>query len=72
MILAKEGALAWAEEGAAIDFVRDAFGHLKAIAADTGGQVLLRFANIRPDVGVVDAHVQGPFIAAAQTRRWER
>ena len=27
-------------EGAAIDFVRDAFGHLKTIAVDKGGRAL--------------------------------
>ena len=36
VILSDEGAKALMMEGAAIDFVRDAFGHLKAIAADNG------------------------------------
>ena len=35
-----------AKESAAIDFVRDAFGHLKAIAVDDGGQALLKAANV--------------------------
>ena len=36
VILSDEGAKALSVESAAIDFVRDAFGHLKAIAADKG------------------------------------
>jgi catalase len=59
-------------ESAAIDFVRDAFGHLKAIAADKGGQSLLRKANVRSDAGVVDANAKDAFIAAAKTRQWDR
>jgi len=30
------------KESGAIDFVRDAFAHLKAIGVDCGGQALLR------------------------------
>jgi catalase len=59
-------------EGAAIDFVRDAFGHLKAIAVDKGGQALLKSANVGRDAGVVDADDKDAFIAAAKTRQWER
>ena len=32
-------------EGAANDFVRDAFDHLKAIAADNGAQALVKTAS---------------------------
>jgi hypothetical protein len=59
-------------EGAAIHFVRDAFGHLKAIGADQGGHVLLRSANVTRDAGVVDASDDDAFIAAAKTRQWDR
>ena len=59
-------------ESAAIDFVRDAFGHLKAIAVDKGGQALLRTANIAQDAGVVDANDKNAFITAAKTRQWGR
>ena len=72
VILSDAGAKALANEGAAIDFVRDAFGHLKAIAADHGGQALLKAANIGHDAGVVDASHKDAFIAAAKTRQWER
>ena len=72
VILSDKGAKALAMESAAIDFVRDAFGHLKAIAVDKGGQVLLKIANVEPDAGVVDADNKDAFIAAAKTRQWDR
>ena len=72
VILSDKGAKALSMEGAAIDFVRDAFGHLKAIAADQGGQALLKKANVGQDAGVVDANDRNAFIAAARTRQWDR
>ena len=72
VILSDEGAQALSVESAAIDFVRDAFGHLKAIAVDKGGRVLLKTANIRQDAGVVDANDKEAFITLAKTRQWDR
>jgi catalase len=72
VVLSDSGAAALSGEAAAIDFVRDAFGHLKAIAFDHGGQALLQKAGIAPDAGVVNAHDTGAFIAAAKTRQWDR
>jgi len=72
VILSDEGAKALSMESAAIDFVRDAFGHLKAIAVDKGGQALLKVANVGQDAGVVDTNDQDAFIAAAKTRQWDR
>jgi catalase len=72
IILSDEGAQALATESAAVDFVRDAFGHLKAIAADKGAQTLLKAAGIRHDAGVVGANDEAAFIAAAKTRQWSR
>jgi len=72
VILSDKGAKALSMEGAAIDFVRDAFGHLKAIAVDQGGQALLQKANVGQDAGVVDANDRNAFIAAAKTRQWDR
>jgi len=72
VILSDAGAKALSMESAAIDFVRDAFGHLKAIAADGGGQALLRRANVGRDAGVVDTNDKDTFIAAAKTRQWDR
>ncbi len=72
VILSDQGAKALSKESAAIDFVRDAFGHLKAIAVDKGGQALLKIANVGHDAGVIDAHDKDAFLAAAKTRQWER
>ena len=72
VILSDEGAKALSRESAAIDFVRDAFGHLKAIAVDNGGHALLTIAQIGQDAGVVDTHDIDAFIAAAKTRQWDR
>ena len=72
VILSTGGAQALAKEAAAIDFVRDAFGHLKAIAIDAGGQALLQAGGVVPDAGVVAAHDSAKFIAAAKTRLWAR
>ena len=55
-----------------VDFVRDAFGHLKAIAVDDGGEALLAAAGVQTDAGVVDAAEVEAFIAAAKTRQWDR
>jgi catalase len=60
------------QEGAAVDFVRDAFAHLKAIAADAGAQALLDKAHIAADAGVMNATEVPRFIVAAKTRQWER
>ena len=72
VILSEKGATALSMESAAIDFVRDAFGHLKAIAVDQGGQTLLRIAHVGHDVGVVSSNDTDAFVAAAMTRQWER
>ena len=61
-----------AKEAAAVDWFRDAFGHLKAIAACKGTQAILKAGGITPDEGVVDPADVEAFIAAAQTRQWAR
>ena len=70
--LSDEGVKALSMESAAIDFVRDAFGPLKAIAVDKGGRALLKIANVGQDAGGVDAGDKDAFIAAAKTRQWDR
>lgn len=72
VLLSEAGAHALCNEGAAIDFVRDAFGHLKAIAIDKGRQTLLQKAGVSADAGVVAAGDIAAFIAAAKTRQWQR
>ena len=72
VILSAAQAQTLAGDGAAIDFVRDAFGHLKAIAVDEGGQALLQRAGVSPDEGVVAAQRTREFIERAKTRQWAR
>jgi len=61
-----------AKEAAAVDWVRDAFGHLKAIAHDAGAKALLDAAQVEPDAGVLDASKARTFAVAAATRQWAR
>jgi catalase len=72
VILSAEGAALLGGEAAALDFAGDAYGHLKAIAADGGGEALLTAAGVEKDAGVVAAADVDAFIAAAKTRQWER
>ncbi len=72
IVVSEDGASDLGSESAAIDFVRDAFGHLKAIAVDEGGSALLELAGIEADDGVVDAKDTRAFIARAMTRQWDR
>ena len=72
IIASAAGAKELSQEAAAIDFVRDAFGHLKAIAIDEGGQSLLQAAGVGVDAGIVAAHDVDAFVKAAMTRQWQR
>ena len=72
-VLTIEAAEQLSREGAAVDWFRDAFGHLKAIAACGGTRKhLLKAANIKPDKGVVEPEDVAGFIAIAKTRQWAR
>ncbi|WP_149194995.1 catalase [Luteimonas suaedae] len=72
VVLSPDGCKQLVKESAAVDFVSDAFAHLKAIAADTGAQPLLKAGNVGKDPGVVDAADIEAFIATAKTRQWAR
>ena len=72
IILSEEAGALLSKEAAALDFVRDAFGHLKAIGVDKGGEALLKTAGINKDTGVMAIGALERFIAAAKTRQWER
>jgi catalase len=73
IILSDEAAALLGKEAAAIDFVRDAYGHLKAIGVDIGGEALLEAAGIGSDDGVLDIEDNiDSFIIAAKTRQWAR
>ncbi|MFS8064413.1 MAG: catalase HPII, partial [Luteimonas sp.] len=72
LVLSADAGKRLATEAAAVDFVRDAFGHLKAIAADAGAQAVLKAGSIGKDAGVVDAGDGKAFVKAAMTRQWAR
>jgi catalase len=72
LILSAAAGKALSEEAAAVDFVRDAYGHLKAIAADAGARPILAAAGVAADPGVVGADQAGAFVEAAKTRQWSR
>ncbi len=61
-----------AKESAAVDFVANAWAHLKAIASDDGAAPLLKAGHVGRDAGIVDAADARSFIAAAKTRQWAR
>ncbi len=70
VVLSDDGCASLINDGAAVQFVMDAFGHLKCIAADDGAQPLLMKAGVTPDEGVV-APNKG-FVKAAGKRYWDR
>ena len=72
IVLSDDAGKMLAKEAAAVDFVRDAFGHLKAIAASSGAQAVLKAGGVGKDAGVVSASETDAFIAAAKTRQWDR
>lgn len=72
IILTDKASALMDKDTAAIDFVRDAFGHLKEIGVDKGGEALLKKAGIERDAGGVAVDSLDRFIAAAKTRQWER
>ncbi|MEO5938801.1 MAG: catalase [Sphingomonas sp.] len=70
VILSDAGCAAMLKEAAAVQWVMDAFGHLKAIGASEAAQPLLDKANVTPDDGVTG--LDGKFIAAAARRFYAR
>jgi catalase len=72
VIFSDEGAKAMSMDNAATYFVRDAFGHLKAIAVDKSGQAPLKMASVGHHAGVLGSNDTDAFVAAAKTRQWER
>ncbi|MBC7656967.1 MAG: catalase, partial [Frankiaceae bacterium] len=71
-VLDPAGALGLSKQACAVDWFRDAFGHLKAIAACKGTQQILAAGGIVPDAGVVDPKDVKQFIELAKTRHWAR
>ena len=71
-----EGAALLSGEAAAIDWIRDAFNHLKVIGVTDAAAPLLDRAGVGHDEGIVSlesAKGAGAFVAAAQRGRiWDR
>jgi len=73
IILSEDGCAQMLKEGAAVDFAKDAFGHLKAIGHTPQAQPLLDKAGVEPDAGVIDLSKDAEaFLAPARTRQWDR
>ncbi|WP_380876368.1 catalase [Sphingomonas sp. DBB INV C78] len=70
LVLSADGAAALAKDAAAVQFVMDAFGHLKAIGASDGAKALLSKAGVEASDGVTG--LGKDFIAAAGRRFFAR
>jgi len=70
ILLSADGAATLTKEAAAVQFVMDAFGHLKAIGATAEAKPLLDKAGVEADAGVTG--VDAGFIDAAKKRYWDR
>lgn len=69
VVLAPEAAAKLSKEAAAVQFVMDAFGHVKTIGHNDGAQALLDKAGVEPDAGVVSL---ADFAKVAPKRHWDR
>ena len=69
LVLAPEAAKKLARDSAAVGFVMDAYGHLKAIGHNDGARSLLDRAGVETDAGITDL---AGFTKAATLRYWER
>ncbi|WBT07146.1 catalase [Brevundimonas vesicularis] len=73
IVLSEDGCAQMLKEGAAVDFTKDAFGHLKAIGHTAEAQPLLDKAGVEPDAGVIDlSKAPKGLLAPARTRQWDR
>jgi catalase len=76
LLPSEDGATLLAQEAAAIDWLRDAFGHLKAIGHVAAAAPVFQKASVQPDAdeGVVDlaGGVEAFVAAAKQHRIWKR
>jgi catalase len=73
LVLSEEGCADLLGESAAVDFVSNAFVHLKAIGFTPEAQPLLDKANVQPDAGIVDLSGGADgFVLPARTRQWDR
>ena len=70
VVLSEKGCEALMREAAAVQFVVDAFGHLKGIGANKTAMPPLEKAGVKPDDGVTELGKH--FIEAARQRFWDR
>jgi catalase len=70
VVLSSRGCEMLMNEAGAVQFVMDAFGHLKAIGASNAAKGLLDKAGVTPDEGVTGLGKE--FIEAARVRFWDR
>ncbi len=72
LLLGQGQALKLCTNKAAVDFVADAYGHLKAIGHDGGAQPLLDRAGVSADKGVFVIKTGEDLLGKVATRFWER
>ena len=73
LVLSEDGCTALLKDGAAVDFAKNAFGHLKAIGFSPDALPLLDKAGVEIDRGVVALEKgAADFVAQARTRQWDR
>ncbi|RYD54212.1 MAG: catalase HPII, partial [Sphingomonadales bacterium] len=70
VVLSEVGAATLVKEAAAIEWVMNAFGHLKAIGASAAAKPLLDKAGVEADEGVTG--LDAAFVAAAKRRFYDR
>ncbi|CAN5602147.1 catalase [soil metagenome] len=70
VVLSDDGCTALLKEGAAVEWVMNAFGHLKAIGASDAAKPLLDKAGVTPDDGVTK--LDAAFVTAAAKRFYAR
>jgi catalase len=70
IIVSDEGCTQLLKEAAAIEFVMNAFGHLKAIGHNDAAKPLLDKAGVEPDGGITG--LDASFITAAAKRFYDR
>jgi catalase len=73
LIVSEEGCADLMKDSAAIDFVSNAFIHLKAIGITAAAKPLLDRANVEPDASIVDVSSNlANYVKQAATRQWDR
>ena len=70
VVLSAKGTQTLLKESAAVQFVMDAFGHLKAIGSTEAARPLLEKAGVVPDGGITD--LGASFVEAAGKRFFAR